>query len=205
MERCPSGRRSTPGKCVYVSSVPRVRIPPSPPHIKKSHPIGWLFFGSSRKSGEEIRVWLPGRVLVALPRTRPRQPAARKTARPSPLFREEPFLCVAEREVRQWLAWNHPPQPESQFVIVIVIATPKPAKSRPATLRAGQSARRMLESLPLIALAAFFAVPAAIQFNGGPYRLLRDGQPQTPSGPEGSSGSGDAGCRRSAGAGRRPS
>ena len=30
-ERCPSGRRSTPGKCVYVDSVPRVRIPPSPP------------------------------------------------------------------------------------------------------------------------------------------------------------------------------
>ena len=30
-ERCPSGRRSTPGKCVYVNSVPRVRIPPSPP------------------------------------------------------------------------------------------------------------------------------------------------------------------------------
>ena len=32
-ERCPSGRRSTPGKCVYVDSVPRVRIPPSPPSI----------------------------------------------------------------------------------------------------------------------------------------------------------------------------
>ena len=30
-ERCPSGLRSTPGKCVYVNSVPRVRIPPSPP------------------------------------------------------------------------------------------------------------------------------------------------------------------------------
>ena len=30
MERCPSGRRSTPGKCVYLT-VSRVRIPPSPP------------------------------------------------------------------------------------------------------------------------------------------------------------------------------
>ena len=28
--RCPSGRRSTPGKCVY-GNVSRVRIPPSPP------------------------------------------------------------------------------------------------------------------------------------------------------------------------------
>ena len=33
-ERCPSGRRSTPGKCVY-GNVPRVRIPPSPPELKK--------------------------------------------------------------------------------------------------------------------------------------------------------------------------
>ena len=31
LERCPSGRRSTPGKCVYATSVPRVRIPLSPP------------------------------------------------------------------------------------------------------------------------------------------------------------------------------
>ena len=30
-ERCPSGRRSTPGKCVWVDSPSRVRIPPSPP------------------------------------------------------------------------------------------------------------------------------------------------------------------------------
>src|SRR3990167_11362324 len=30
MERCPSGRRSTPGKRVYVNSVSRVRIPLSP-------------------------------------------------------------------------------------------------------------------------------------------------------------------------------
>ena len=29
-ERCPSGRRSTPGKCVYSKRVPRVRIPFSP-------------------------------------------------------------------------------------------------------------------------------------------------------------------------------
>ena len=29
-ERCPSGLRSTPGKCVYAKSVPRVRIPVSP-------------------------------------------------------------------------------------------------------------------------------------------------------------------------------
>ncbi len=31
--RCPSGRRSTPGKCVY-GNVSRVRIPPSPPNQK---------------------------------------------------------------------------------------------------------------------------------------------------------------------------
>ncbi len=30
-ERCLSGRKSTPGKCVYVHSVPGVRIPLSPP------------------------------------------------------------------------------------------------------------------------------------------------------------------------------
>ena len=27
-----SGRKRTPGKCVYVNSVSRVRIPPSPPN-----------------------------------------------------------------------------------------------------------------------------------------------------------------------------
>ena len=32
-ERCPSGLRSAPGKCVYVKSVSRVRIPVSPPHV----------------------------------------------------------------------------------------------------------------------------------------------------------------------------
>ncbi len=31
-ERCPRGRRSTPGKCVY-GNVSRVRIPPSPPDV----------------------------------------------------------------------------------------------------------------------------------------------------------------------------
>ena len=31
LERCPSGRRSTPGKCVWVNRPSRVRIPPSPP------------------------------------------------------------------------------------------------------------------------------------------------------------------------------
>src|SRR4051812_46752803 len=29
-ERCLSGRKSTPGKCVYLKRVSRVRIPPSP-------------------------------------------------------------------------------------------------------------------------------------------------------------------------------
>ncbi len=33
-ERCPSGRRSTPGKCVWVNSSSRVRIPPSPPLLQ---------------------------------------------------------------------------------------------------------------------------------------------------------------------------
>ena len=31
MERCLSGLRCSPGKRVYVNSVPGVRIPPSPP------------------------------------------------------------------------------------------------------------------------------------------------------------------------------
>ncbi len=38
--------------------------------------------------------------------------------------------------------------------------------------------------------------------HGGPRRFLRDDQPQTPPGPEGSNGSGAVGCRRGAGAGR---
>jgi hypothetical protein len=41
LERWPSGRRRTPGKCVY-GNVSRVRIPPSPPNNETSHPLGWL-------------------------------------------------------------------------------------------------------------------------------------------------------------------
>ena len=42
-ERCPSGRRSTPGKCVCVNSVPRVRIPPSPPSLSSLRIIRDMF------------------------------------------------------------------------------------------------------------------------------------------------------------------
>ena len=35
--KCPSGWRSTPGKCVNVYSVSRVRIPLSPPNCKELH------------------------------------------------------------------------------------------------------------------------------------------------------------------------
>lgn len=33
-ERCPSGLRSTPGKCVYSKRVSRVRIPLSPQKVR---------------------------------------------------------------------------------------------------------------------------------------------------------------------------
>jgi hypothetical protein len=35
-ERWPSGRRRTPGKCVWVKSSSRVRIPPAPPTISSN-------------------------------------------------------------------------------------------------------------------------------------------------------------------------
>ncbi len=38
-ERWPSGRRRTPGKCVYGNPVSRVRIPFSPPYLKFSTSI----------------------------------------------------------------------------------------------------------------------------------------------------------------------
>ncbi len=40
LERCPSGRRSTPGKCVYAKSVSRVRIPSS---LQPNAPAGAFF------------------------------------------------------------------------------------------------------------------------------------------------------------------
>ena len=42
--RCPSGRRSTPGKCVY-GNVSRVRIPPSPPNKEPGLVPGFLLGG----------------------------------------------------------------------------------------------------------------------------------------------------------------
>jgi hypothetical protein len=42
--RCPSGLRSTPGKCVSVNSVSRVRIPLSPPYrIAETLANAWVF------------------------------------------------------------------------------------------------------------------------------------------------------------------
>ena len=64
-ERCPSGRRSTPGKCVYVNSVPRVRIPPSPPCIPPNSLNQWKFSESGK-----ARPHNPPHLSDALPRTR---------------------------------------------------------------------------------------------------------------------------------------
>lgn len=42
-ERWPSGRRRTPGKCVYLNQVPRVRIPLSPPNNEKTGSLKPVF------------------------------------------------------------------------------------------------------------------------------------------------------------------
>ncbi len=52
-ERCPSGRRSAPGKCVYAKSVSRVRIPVSPP--RKGEVPEWSI-GLDSKSSVLLRV-----------------------------------------------------------------------------------------------------------------------------------------------------
>ena len=49
--RCPSGRRSTPGKCVY-GNVSRVRIPPSPPKIKSPAQCRVFYFSVTGNSDE---------------------------------------------------------------------------------------------------------------------------------------------------------
>ena len=61
-ERWPSGRRRTPGKCVY-GNVSRVRIPPSPPPNKKGHLEGGLFYCAAARlkprliSGLALGIW----------------------------------------------------------------------------------------------------------------------------------------------------
>ena len=60
-ERCPSGLRSTPGKCVYVNSVPRVRIPPSPPFMRTALPHECLVIAA-----DEVRGHAPGHELGML-------------------------------------------------------------------------------------------------------------------------------------------
>ena len=52
-ERWPSGRRRTPGKCVY-GNVSRVRIPPSPPSKRKGA-LGALFLFGGLRGWDENR------------------------------------------------------------------------------------------------------------------------------------------------------
>ena len=56
-ERWPSGRRRTPGKCVYVTSVSWVRIPPAPPDDVRAE------FGSDADSQELL--WSIGNLALA--------------------------------------------------------------------------------------------------------------------------------------------
>ncbi len=53
MERWPSGRRRTPGKCVYGNPVSRVRIPPSPPDSSKGARVAPFAFPAPGVSGFE--------------------------------------------------------------------------------------------------------------------------------------------------------
>ncbi len=52
-ERWPSGRRRTPGKCVYGNPVSRVRIPPSPPDSSKGARLAPFAFPAPGVSGFE--------------------------------------------------------------------------------------------------------------------------------------------------------
>ena len=104
-ERCPSGLRSTPGKCVWVHSPSRVRIPPSPPvtvrnflfcndlfHVNLSSPS----FGPTTSSAWDVRqpriaptasprVYRGSAPLVPQTfRNRARTPASSRTRRPAP-------------------------------------------------------------------------------------------------------------------------
>ena len=66
LERCPSGLRSTPGKCVYVKSVSGVRIPVSPLEYrscwKDRHVYCWVCFLSDAwpftNTSGEVAEWL---------------------------------------------------------------------------------------------------------------------------------------------------
>ena len=53
-----SGRKRTPGKCVYVNSVSRVRIPPSPPYLKKSSYESASFFFAFYLSVRQWTWWV---------------------------------------------------------------------------------------------------------------------------------------------------
>ena len=60
LERCPSGLRSTPGKCVCVKNAPRVRIPPSPPVLTQRGSSGPFMLRLSVGGFEPSVVHKPG-------------------------------------------------------------------------------------------------------------------------------------------------
>ena len=61
MERCLSGLKGTPGKCVYVHSVPRVRIPLSPPKKQGSQRVHYFYCreGDEAAEGSTTSLGLP--------------------------------------------------------------------------------------------------------------------------------------------------
>lgn len=69
--RCQSGRMSTPGKCVYRKSVPRVRIPPCPPsifcrNIFVMSILRFLFVGVWGRNGEKSFLLSPSHDRISL-------------------------------------------------------------------------------------------------------------------------------------------
>ncbi len=103
-ERCPSGLRSTPGKCVYGKTVPRVRIPPSPPYkSERGHSAPFTFVRRGRPDEnprfDNIAGSDFGRRVAAAPKGR--GAGKRRAIPPSPPLQYSPVMSPMLRPHRR--------------------------------------------------------------------------------------------------------
>ena len=186
-----------------------VRIPLSPPLKRKNgalRPV-FRFSGWSGVCGRTHWVRRSGRTAGSDARSAPRAP---REGRGPWMARVHPTLSATSPDFPRELISSAPPErwPSGRRRLIGSQVTSQGVRGFEShSLRhpsVANAIRREFHDFQRPRMIRFEAFRAVHQNHGVPHRFLRDDQPSTPPGPEGSNGRGDVGCRSQAGAGRLP-